>query len=67
MDYIKANKEAWEEAFENKSDGWGKDNHTRIKTETLPFLHRNIINEVKDMNFKNKKVAQFCCNNVKLL
>ncbi len=63
MDYINTNKEAWEEVFENKRDGWGEDNYIRIKTENLPFLHQNIVNEVKNMDFNGKKVAQFCCNN----
>ncbi len=34
-----------------------------MKTETLPFLHQNIIKEVKQMDFNGKSVAQFCCNN----
>jgi hypothetical protein len=62
MDYIISNKEAWEEAFENRSKDWGKDMCYRLKTEDYPYLEKELIDEIKEFDFANKTVAQFCCN-----
>lgn len=63
MSYIESNKAAWEEAFENKQDGWGEENHIRLMEEKLPFFCDDVASELKSMDFKGKSVAQFCCNN----
>lgn len=63
MDYIKGNKLAWEEAFEQRQENWGEDNFKRLLKEELPFFDKNVAYELKKMDFKNKRIAQFCCNN----
>lgn len=62
MDYFSSNKEAWEEAFENRKGDWGKDMVSRLKTEDYPYLKRELIQEIKEFDFENRTVAQFCCN-----
>jgi ubiquinone/menaquinone biosynthesis C-methylase UbiE len=63
MDYTISNKEAWEEAFNNRSEGWGDDIVYRIKNEEFPFIVKDLAIELVNHDFKNKTVAQFCCNN----
>lgn len=63
MNYIDSNKEAWEEAFDNRSEGWGEDIPDRIKNETYPFFQPEMIDALKKYELKNKTIAQFCCNN----
>lgn len=63
MDYIKNNKLAWEEAFENRRPEWGDNNHKTLMTKTLPFLNSDTIAELKKINLQGKTIAQFCCNN----
>ena len=63
MDYIQANKQAWEEAFEHRKPGWGDDNHTILKSCRLPFLNKELARELEGIDFTGKAVAQFCCNN----
>jgi hypothetical protein len=41
MSYIEKNKEAWEEAFDNRDPSWGIDIVQRIKTEKFPFLKKS--------------------------
>ncbi len=63
MDYIQGNKEAWEEAFDHRHESWGEDNYKRLLNEELPFFMPDIAQTLKTMDYKNKDVAQFCCNN----
>ncbi len=63
MDYVQRNKEAWEEAFENKSPTWGEDIVSRIKSEQFPFLQKAIVDELSHYDLKDKVLGQFCCNN----
>ncbi len=63
MNYIDTNKEAWEEAFDNRSEGWGDDIPDRIKNEKYPFFQPEMIEVLKKYDLKGKTVAQFCCNN----
>lgn len=63
MDYIKNNKLAWEEAFENRRPNWGDENYKILMTQTLPFLNRDTVAEFNKINMKGKTIAQFCCNN----
>ncbi|MCC5910106.1 MAG: class I SAM-dependent methyltransferase [Clostridiaceae bacterium] len=63
MDYISNNKEAWEEAFNQRSKSWGNDISYRLKNEDFPFIEKVLVNELWNSDFTNKAVAQFCCNN----
>ena len=63
MDYMNKNKMAWEEAFDHRHPNWGDDNYKRLRNEQLPFFCPDVINELKAVNFEDKTVAQFCCNN----
>ena len=63
MSYITTNKAAWEEAFEHRHPNWGDENYQRLENERLPFFNKGIRDELETIDFKNKSVAQFCCNN----
>jgi ubiquinone/menaquinone biosynthesis C-methylase UbiE len=63
MDYFKSNKEAWEEAFEHRSQEWSKDICSRLQNEQYPFLKKELIEELQEFDFTDKTVSQFCCNN----
>lgn len=63
MEYIKGNKLAWEEAFENRRPNWGDENDRILMSRTLPFLNSDTIAELYNMNLEGKTIAQFCCNN----
>lgn len=62
-DYVRRNKDAWEEAFERRSPEWGADIVQRIKTEKLPFIGRELAAELEEISLAGKSVGQFCCNN----
>ncbi|MDC7286594.1 class I SAM-dependent methyltransferase [Blautia schinkii] len=62
-DYIQGNKEAWEEAFEHRHSDWGERNYERLLKERLPFFHSDVIKEFETIDFTDKTIAQFCCNN----
>jgi SAM-dependent methyltransferase len=63
MDYIAANKEAWEEAFDKKEASWGQDIVQRINEEEYPFFQKDMAESLRRYDVKNKTIAQFCCNN----
>lgn len=63
MDYIKMNKDAWEEAFDNRFEGYGENNDKYLITKEYPFIEKAIIEELEELNLQNKRIAQFCCNN----
>ncbi|HOP08679.1 MAG TPA: class I SAM-dependent methyltransferase [Candidatus Methanofastidiosa archaeon] len=63
MDYIKQNKQAWEEAFDHRRPDWGEENYKRLRNEQLPFFCADMVAELKAIDFEDKTVAQFCCNN----
>ncbi|MCL2375842.1 MAG: class I SAM-dependent methyltransferase [Defluviitaleaceae bacterium] len=63
MSYVKDNKLAWEESFENRKQNWGEDNYIRLKNEKLPFFNADMKAELEKIDFRGKTVAQFCCNN----
>ena len=63
MSYIQGNKEAWEEAFEHRHPSWGDDVYRRLLDERLPFFCPDVVAELEKIDFKGKKIAQFCCNN----
>lgn len=63
MDYIKSNKDAWEEVFEKHRDGYKKNPIIKQLDSDFAFLNNDMIDELKKIGFKNKNIAQFCCNN----
>ena len=63
MDYITENKAAWEEAFAHRHPHWGEEVADRLQHERLPFLDPAIVRQVQRLDFKDKTIAQFCCNN----
>ena len=63
MDYIKTNKEAWEEAFENRKPGWGEDDAEKLLSQNLPFFTTDMIDELKALDLQGITIAQFACNN----
>lgn len=63
MDYIAGNKEAWEEAFENRDEAWGADIVDKIKNERFPFFEPCMVKAFGKFELEGKTVAQFCSNN----
>lgn len=63
MDYIKNNKEAWEEAFDNRMDGWGETVVHNIRNKSDYYIQPCIKEELDKLDLSGKKAAQFCCNN----
>ena len=63
MDYIKNNKMAWEEAFENRHKNWGDENYLALNKVKWAFFSEDMQKEIKEIDLKGKKIAQFCCNN----
>lgn len=63
MDYINGNKQAWEEAFENRLPGWGENHADRLANQTLPFFNQDMIAELQLLDLQDKTIAQFACNN----
>jgi len=63
MDYIKTNKAAWEEAFDNRKPNWGDDVHLRIKGGRYALFDSDFKEEIESIDFRGKAVAHFCCNN----
>ena len=61
--YIKGNKEAWEEAFDKRDASWGADITERINNEDYPFFNEDTKNVLKTIDTKGKVIGQFCCNN----
>lgn len=62
-DYIKGNKEAWEEAFDMRSDSWGADVEERVGRDPYAFFNKDTAEVLKKYDFKGKTIGQFCCNN----
>ncbi len=63
MNYTMSNKEAWEEAFDNRSEGWCDDIGYRLEHEKFPFIEKVLVDELVNYDMNNKSIAQFCCNN----
>lgn len=63
--YIAGNKEAWEEAFDNRSASWGADVSDRLREpkEDYPFFEKEMIPFLKKTDSAGKVIGQFCCNN----
>ncbi len=64
MNYSQSNKEAWEEAYDHRSEGWdAKDIIKRIRDEKGTYFQDEVLEVLKTYNLKDKTVGQFCCNN----
>lgn len=61
--YIKGNKEAWEEAFEMRDEAYGKDIEERVQNEPYAYFYEADIEVLKKYDLKDKTIGQFCCNN----
>ena len=61
--YILGNKEAWEEAFEMRTESWGADIISRIEREEYAYFNQDTIETLKHYNLEGKTMGQFCCNN----
>lgn len=61
--YIKGNKEAWEEAFDMRHAAWGGDIIERVSREKYAFFNEDTKNALEKYDLKNKTIGQFCCNN----
>ena len=61
--YVEGNKLAWEDSFAHSTSGFGEDHAKILKEETLPFLHPNFIQELRQYDLKDKKLLHLCCNN----
>ncbi len=63
-DYIKSNKAAWEEAFEQRDASWGEDIVSRISGgEDYAFFDRDMADVLRRYDLRGKSIGQFCCNN----
>jgi SAM-dependent methyltransferase len=62
MDYVRANKAAWEEAFEAHQAGYRSDPVDRLRQGDL-FLEPELVTALREIDVTGKAVAQFCCNN----
>ena len=63
MDYSKANKAAWEEAFAKHRAGYKEDPALRLRRGDRSFLEADVIVELEEIGLEGKEVAQICCNN----
>lgn len=63
MNYVKGNKAAWEEAFDNRIDGWGETVVHNLRNKSDYYIHPSIKVELDKLNLSGKRAAQFCCNN----
>ena len=61
--YIEGNKEAWEEAFDNRDASWGADITERIQKEDYPFFEKEMADILRRIDARGMSVGQFCCNN----
>lgn len=61
--YTAGNKEAWEEAFDNRSPEWGADITERVGREEYAFFVDDMKKTLRKYDLKGKDICQFCCNN----
>ena len=61
--YIEGNKEAWEEAFDQRDASWGADITDRVRKEDYPFFNDEMKEVLKRLDTKGAVIGQFCCNN----
>jgi len=63
MNHHQSNKLAWEEAFDNRKEGWSERVYEKFRNEEHPFLEPVLVEELQHFDLRGKKIAQFCCNN----
>ena len=63
MSYIEKNKEAWEEAFDNRINGWGDAVVENLQASSAYYIQPALQAELDQLNLAGKHVAQFCCSN----
>ena len=64
MNYSQSNKEAWEEAYEHRSEGFdAEDIVKRIRDEKGSYFEDEVLEVLKTYDLQDKTVGQFCCNN----
>jgi len=63
MKYIKSNKNAWEEAFENKKGYYADDMAETLLHQKNPYLDKPLNDFLDQVDLSNKIVGQFCTNN----
>lgn len=61
--YIKGNKEAWEEAFDQRDPSWCADIVERVQNADYTYFEKETIEVLKKYDLKGKSIGQFCCNN----
>ncbi len=61
--YIKGNKEAWEEAFDQRDSSWCENLVEKIQKEDYTYFNDEMIEILKKYELKGKSIGQFCCNN----
>ena len=61
MDYVAANKAAWEEAFEKHQAGYAEDPVERLRRGEL-FLDKSLREALTELDVSGLDVGQFCCN-----
>lgn len=57
------NKEAWEEAFNNRINGWGDAVVENLQASSAYYIQPALQAELDQLNLAGKHVAQFCCSN----
>lgn len=62
-EYIRGNKEAWEEAFDMRDAAWGADIAERVRNAGYGFFNEDTAKALRRIDCAGKAVAQFCCNN----
>lgn len=63
MDYIKSNKAAWEEAFDQKTGYYAKDVVATIQSQVDAYIEQPMIDFLNKEKLFDKVIGQFCCNN----
>ncbi|MFU8792775.1 MAG: class I SAM-dependent methyltransferase [Acholeplasmataceae bacterium] len=63
MDYIKKNKQAWEDAYDKKTDAFEKDMVEHLWHVKDAYLTEHMIKTLDQLDLKGKTIGQFCTNN----
>ena len=62
MDYTKANKAAWEQAFAPHQRARKTDAADQLLEPGFSFLDQYVLDELEQIQIRGKTVGQFCCN-----
>lgn len=58
MNYIEKNKEAWEEAFDNRTDGWGENVVQNLREASDCYIQPALKAELDKLELSGKHIAQ---------